>query len=149
MNKTLTATLLLLASTLLVSCKDLASPKELARLAELHDIEYAPRHMDEANRTTNTILLKSEKTLLLAALSSAATRAYDPCDCIPSCAFKFVGTDHALDLHGDSTLKFDAVREYLCNRDDIQKLLRLIKDRSNTTSEGIRQPADGLSKPSR
>lgn len=149
MKTTRTATLLLLASTLLVSCKDLAQVKGLDRLAELHDIEYAPRHMDEASRTTNTILLKSEKTLLLSALSNAVTRAYEPCDCFPSCSFTFAGTDHALNLHGDSTLKLDSTKEYICNRDDIQKLLRLIKDRSSKTPDGILQPVDGLPKLSR
>ena len=132
MKMTLMPTLLLLASTLLVSCTN------LVRLAETHDIEYVPCGVTGPNPTTNTIMLENEKTLLLAALSNATTRSFTLCDCFPSCSFTFVGTDHALYLHGGSTLKLDTTREYICNRDDIQKLLRLIEDRFN---KGIKAEA--------
>jgi hypothetical protein len=143
MKQTVMTTLLLLApAALLVSCID------PARLADKHDIEYAPRLVIGSRPATNTILLKSEKALLLAALSKATTRSYTPCDCFPSCSFTFVGTGHSLHLHGSSTLKLDTTREYNCNSEELQKLLKLIEDRSNHTSDGIRQPADGSPKPS-
>ena len=123
MKNVVSIILLLLASTLLVSC---TSPM---RLVETHDIEFHP--MDKVGPLDNTVLLKTEKSLLLAALSKAWVRSYDLCDCHPSCWFAIRGTKHILSLHDSSTLKLDTTKEYHCDPEEIRTLLKLIEDRSN------------------
>jgi len=128
MRKTFTIALPLLVAALLVSCID------AVRLADTHDVEYVSR---ESGSITNTILLKSEKALLLVALSNAKIRSYAPCDCFPTCSFVIRGTEHTLNLHGTSTLKLDTTKEYVCDPKETQTLLKLIKDRSNQPSQPI------------